>query len=132
MPAQGNLQLDPFTTPATSNMTLDKQGYEMSTVTLGGEKFDADTLSSNLDISERRHASQAGSSQDGVPKDHAVEVMKETQEEMLEGEEDDTVYPSKMKLLIIVLSLCLSILCMALDNSECNMSRTWCERFASC
>lgn len=99
----------------------------MSTVTLGGEKTDADTLSSNLDISEYRHASQAASSQDGVSKDHAVEVMKETQEEMLEQEEDDTVYPSKMKLLIIVLSLCLSILCMALDNSECNVT-IWSER----
>jgi len=119
MPVQDNLHLAPFTTPATSDMTLDKQGYEMSNVTLGDEKYtDTFNSTSNLDASERRHSSQGESSEDGARyKDQAAVMMKEAQAETAEHEEDDTVYPSKLKLLVIVVSLCLSILCMALDNT---------------
>jgi len=119
MPSHGNPHLAPFTTPATSDMTLDKQGYEMSNVTLGEEK-DMDTFNStsNLAFSERRHSSQGESSEDGArDKDQAAVKMKEAQAETAEHEEDDTVYPTKLKLLVIIISLCLAILCMALDNT---------------
>lgn len=132
MPAKGTPHLAPFTTPATSDMTLDKHGYELSSVTLG-EKTDADTLASNLDVSERRHVSsspgeESSSSHDGGAREvegageesetqHATELMKEAQAEATEQQEDDTVYPGSWKLAVIMVSLCLSILCFALDVS---------------
>jgi len=47
----------------------------------------------------------------------AVREEKEEEEEEEEGNDDDFEYPTKMKLVAITVALCLSVFCMALDNT---------------
>jgi hypothetical protein len=106
MATPGKPTLAPYTTPQTSDHTL-AENYGKSNVTLG-EKHDAETLSSNLDVSEQRE----------VPENRPEEILEEYKKENVgEVPEEEAEYPSSFKLLIITLALCLSILCMALDNT---------------
>jgi len=111
----------PFSTPAASDLTLNKEGFEMSSATFASQ-LDSETLSSNLDISEKRIGSQEHylhphtDSPSDLTAEEKLDNLKQ-QEVAAQDDEDETEYPGQFKLLIITLALCLSILCMALDNT---------------
>lgn len=55
---------------------------------------------------------------DSIPHNQVEAVLHELKEETAAHEgEDDIEYPSSWKLGIIVVSLCLAVFCMALDNT---------------
>ncbi|KAI9663526.1 MAG: MFS sugar transporter [Alyxoria varia] len=65
-----------------------------------------------------RVAARSRTSGDEKPETKDQAVLEEVKQETAEHEgEDDTEYPSSWKLAIVTLALCLSVLCMALDNT---------------
>jgi len=86
---------------------------------------DDETLSSNLDVSEKRTGSQEPQYIHSHPDSRspsdltAEEKLDEAKQDAVaaQDDEDETEYPGQFKLLVITLALCLSILCMALDNT---------------
>lgn len=69
------------------------------------------------DKSEQPHITlQSLSSHDGrTSGEHDKSAAVETQD--VEEEDDESQYPTRLKLVLITLSLCLSVFCLALDNT---------------
>ncbi|KAB8337046.1 hypothetical protein FH972_021350 [Carpinus fangiana] len=71
--------------------------------------------SASLTEKEQEHIAAR---EDSTPKNRAEAILHEAKEQTAAHEgEDDIEYPSGMKLTLVTLALCLSVFCMALDNT---------------
>ena len=117
------------TKPAESEAATPDVKSDITTPTQSGapsEVMDVEKTEpeANVDSSESRPHSQVGenntSEKKGEAEDNAAEKKidgTQKDEEEQEEETDDVVYPKSVQLVLITIALCLSVFCMALDNT---------------
>lgn len=95
-----------------------KRGSSTKSPSIGESKppsYHPDSKQAAMDDEKK---SQSDRSPSPVPSTQPQAILEEAKKQTAEHEgEDETEYPSSWKLAIITLALCLSVFCMALDNT---------------